>query len=522
MIEIKSRGDIPEQMKDPRWWIGRILFDLFWFCKVIMHHGKEEEYRDLNWIHQRLCDFLDFRKNPVLQKLVIMFRDGLKSSIGRALIIQWFLNKVFYKSRGTSFIYSGIVDLAEDHAEKIAKEILENKLIQGFFYGKVPRKKSEFDVCKKEKIRFKGIEIDIGSPEKSLTGHHYELGVNDNLVNEVNSQNSTQREKIIKRWKQQEPILKEHSKEIILETTWWPDDVTGYILGGEEFRFDFETLYRKPCFEFMSPTGYAVFSCPARGKGGVPVWPAKVDDEYLERKRKKMGSYLYNALYELQPTVEEDVVLRPSWILHYEDAPDPYVRNLMVDMAGTKGEQSTYTGMSIGDWAWTGRLHIAFAEKRKLSPAEVWRWVLQLIDKCIKEGRPIKRIGIEREKFGIYLKDHLGLTRVAPRVVLVPHGNMSQDERLSQLISPYENGMILSKKGLKDYENEVKTYHRKKTKGTDILNTIWGHLHPFMKRLPSEPRKPSFAYNEAPDFEEQLQRMRAQRGGGLDDIAARF
>lgn len=509
-------------MRDPNWWFQRLLFDLFWFCKVIMHHGKEEEYRDLNWVHQRLCDFLDFRKNPVLQKLVIMFRDGLKSCIGRAMLIQWFLNKVFRKERGSAFIYSGIVDLAEDHAEKVAKELLENKLIQGFFCGKLPAKKSDFDVCKKEKIRYRGIEIDIGSPEKSLTGHHYELGINDNLVNEVNSQNSSQREKIIKRWQQQEAVLKEKSREVILETTWWPDDLTGYIVGGEEFHFDFQTLYRKPCLEFDAPTGYAVFSCPARGPGGIPVWPEKVDDEYLERKRKKMGSYLYNALYELQPTVEEDVILRAAWIRHYKKLPNPFVRNLMIDMAGTKGEQSTYTGMSIGDWDWGGKLHISYAERRKASPKEVWLWVLDLIAKCIAEKRPISFIGIEREKFGIYLKDDLSMTRIGPRIILVSHGNQSQDERLSQLVAPYENGLIFSKPGLRDYEQEVKTYHRKKTKGTDILNTIWGHIHPFMRRLPRKPVTPDFVPNIAPDFAEQIKKIRERMGHSLDQIAARF
>jgi hypothetical protein len=457
-----------------------------------------------------------------MQKLVIMFRDGLKSCIGRAMLIQWFLNKLYRKERGSAFIYSGIVDLAEDHAEKVAKELLENKLIQGFFYGKIPTKKSDFDVCKKEKIRYRGIEIDIGSPEKSLTGHHYELGVNDNLVNEVNSQNSTQREKIIKRWQQQEAILKERAREVVFETTWWPDDLTGYILGGEEFHFDFEKLYRKPCLEFTAPTGYSVFSCPARGEGGVPVWAEKVDEEYLHRKRIKMGSYLFNALYELQPTVEEDVVLRPSWIIHYEDPPNPYVRNLMLDMAGTKGDQSTYTGASIGDWDWSGRLHIAYAERRKLSPAEVWRWVLELIANCAAEKRAISTIGIEREKFGIYLKDHLSLTKIAPRIVLVPHGNLSQDERLSQLVSPYENGAILSRPGLKDYEDEVKTYHRKKVKGTDILNTIWGHFHPFMKRLPAKPAHPEFVPNVASDFEAQIKRIRERMGMDTEQIAARF
>ncbi|GAH56427.1 unnamed protein product, partial [marine sediment metagenome] len=224
--DIFKQMGFPSIEENPGWWIHKILTDLFFLCKFVLHHGKKEEYRDLNWLHKRLCDFLI--KNPAVQKIILMFRDSLKSSIARALMLQWFLQKAYAREAGKGFINAGVFDLAQDHAEKIIKELLTNQILQYLFYylpvkqGKrpyIPHKKNDFSsiAFDKGRIRYKRIEIDIGSPEKSLTGHHYEIGLNDNLVNEVNSQNEEGRAKIVRRWQEQEPILAEDAREFIFE-----------------------------------------------------------------------------------------------------------------------------------------------------------------------------------------------------------------------------------------------------------------------------------------------------------------
>ena len=131
MIEIHS--NLPGEPKNSRWWTGMALNDLFFMNKVVLHRGKKVEYRDLNDIHRKLCDFIDFKKNPVLEKLILMSRDLLKSSIARGFVIQWFLRKRVISRRGKIFIYSGIFELAQDSLERIAKELMENELLQKFF-----------------------------------------------------------------------------------------------------------------------------------------------------------------------------------------------------------------------------------------------------------------------------------------------------------------------------------------------------------------------------------------------------
>ena len=529
--EIFKEMGLPSIQENPEWWIHEILTNLFFLSKVVLHHGKKIEYRDLNWIHKKLCDFLI--KNPALQKLILMFRDSLKSSIARALMLQWFLQKAYRREEGKGFIYSGIFDLAQDHAEKIIKELLSNQIIQYLFYYLpvkgglapfIPHKKTDITVIAldKGKIRYNRIEIDIGSPEKSLTGHHYEIGIIDNAVNEVNSQKVEGRQKIIKRWQQGEAVLSEDAREFIFETTWWIDDLAGTILSPKG-RFDFSKIKNKPAYEFTSVTGYAVFSCPARDEDGNPVFPEKTNEAYLARKKAKMGSYLYSALYDLQPVAEEDIEIKKEWIddNHYEVDPPIFISNMIIDCAGTKAKESSYSAISIGDWNELGKLHITFAEKRKLYPMELYDWMIEIYNERAEMGRPINLIGVEKEKYGIFLHDVVRVNNPRLPIRLLDIKSIPRPTRNKSVIVHYESGNILSKKGLKDYEDEALTWYMDKQRGTDIFDTIYYHYQ--IKCVPKKPKEaPAFVPLIPSDFAKQVQQERASINQSMRQIARTF
>jgi len=526
VINIISAEGIPLDFrgKDPQWWIDSMLNDLFFLSTVVLRHGKTIEYRDLNWVHRELCDFLDPELNPIPQLLVLMARDMLKSSIGRAMMIQWFLRQAYYKMQDKAFIFCGVFELAQDHLEKIINELLRNQLIQAFFHKYIPEKKDEFDICRLDegRIRYRGIEIDIGSPEKSLTGHHYRLGMIDNLCNEINTQTVEMRKKTNKRWQQLESVFAEEAREVIFETPWASDDVSGIILHPEG-KFDYKKLWRNPCCRFISDTGYAVFSCPAaKGDGeiGEPVFPEKNNTEYLERKRRKQGRYIYACLYELMPMPDEEIIIRPEWYVRYEELPGNFVRNICVDAAGTTKKASSHSGLSVGEWDETATLYLPFAGKRKLSPKELEDWILFWVDNSKNDGRPVTWVGIEREKFGIYLKDSLEARRKDLIIILWDNQGKSRPRRHGEIIPFYEARKILAGPDLKDYEDEIKTYYKGKEHDVDIIDTIWGHFQ--LQLLPQKSRILTGHDLRKSELEKEIEAFERQSRGDRGDRMNRF
>jgi hypothetical protein len=485
-IEIVDEGGRPTGTAES--WTLDSLNDLWFLCSQILSFQKEQEYRDLNWVHQKLCDFLDPTKQRYLQLLVLMARDMLKSSIGRGMMLQWFLNKAYQRSSGEAFIYCGILDLAKEHLEKIVTELLDNELIQSLFRGRIPSKKSDQNFsCRFDQgeIVYRGqIRIVAGSPERPIAGKHFELGMIDNLNNEVNTRTVEMRKIINRSWQVLESVFKERAREVVFETTWAIDDISGIILDPES-KFDYLKLRRNPCFEFTSNIGYRVFSCPAtsgEGEIGEPVFPEKIDLEYLERKRAKQGRYLYSALYELLPIPDSQAVIkREWWDRNYENLPSNYTRHLYVDAAGTLSHKNSPTAVTIADWDELGNLYISYASKRWLDTREAKKWVIDLFEMCLEEGRPIERIIFEKEKFGMaYGADvqHHFDTHYDFKVIvgLQPTGGLPRRSRQSEIIPYYERNKVLVRPGLKDYEDELRSFYVGKDTGVDIIDTIWGHL----------------------------------------------
>lgn len=505
--------------------IHRCLTDLFYLCAVVLRHGKSVEYRDLNHIHRLFCDFLDFTRNPYPQKLALMSRDTLKSTIGRGLMIQEFLKASVFNEEKLFGVYTGLTKLSEEHLTRITREILTNELIQGYFHGYVPSRESEADAWGKEGVRYGKIGIDIGSLKKSLTGFHYGGVWSDNIVNEQNVRTADLRWGTFDTWQRMESIVAQDAWELVTETPWEKDDLSGRILD-PDCDFDYKKIKGKSPGRFMSTTGYDVFSCFVRNEKGELNFLPRLDESYLERKRRKQGEYFYMRMYEGQVIDAKDIQIQPAMNLKYDVLPDIHIRFISVDCAGTRSDRSSDSAVTVGDWGLDRNLYIPYSVKKKVRPIELFNWVVEIWDQSEKEERPAWCLLIEREKYGIFLESLLEERRPDIHVLTVSHKGLPKPERHVQVVPYFEAGRILSRKGLRDYDGEIKSWYKGKKEGVDIFDTLWMLIDQRMY-----PRKPPVAnlpagYRAAKepddDFLKQIKRDREGRRPDNRQLAGMF
>ena len=502
--KLTSSGRLPVEIRTPKDFIERTLEDLFFVCAFVLRRGKKVEYRDLNHIHRKVCDWLV--ADPNLQKLLLMSRDSLKSTIGRAGLIQKFLKHSYTDDEALLGIVTGDEKLSIEHITKFEYEVETNDLIQAFFSGYIPTKRADAAAWNAEQIRWKKVGIDTGSLRKSLTGRHY-LGIwNDNLMNEVNSATADLRKWAVKRWRQAESLIAEGGWEWVFETPWEPDDVSGLILDPDG-HFDYGKIHRKSPAMFISETGYSVFSCFARNEAGGLNFPEKLDETYLARKRRKQGSLIYARMYEGQILADDEQVFPGGLIKHFEELPKYYSRNIVVDCSGTTSAQSTPTAISICEWDPDGIMHIDYAEDMKIDVLSLKKKVCDLYDKSLKDGRGVDQVGVEWEKYGIYLVQELQVSR--PDIPLVPLRLLgrTRDARILPLQGLYESQRVRSRVGLDKYEAQLKGYRRgKKGQETGILDTLAHQLD--LRLIPKEVEAPSEEDIRLNEFAKQIAKDR--------------
>lgn len=512
--EIRERFHLPPELETPQAFIDKCLTDSLFFVTFVMRHGKKKEYRDLNRIHAQLLRFLDPILNPIAQKLALMCRDSLKSTVGRGFFIQQFLKLSVSGVEGLLGLVTGQADLSAEHLQIIEHEILTNQIIQAFFAGYVPRSEKDAESWNDEKIRWGKMGVDIGSMKKTLSGRHY-LGIwNDNLMNEVNARTYDGRQAVVNLWRAQEPLLTDEAWELVTETPWEADDISGHILDPENLNFDYAALRGKSPAIFVADSGYAVFSCFARNERGELNFPEKLTEKYLQRKLVKQGFYLYSRMYDGQIVSSEERLFSRPDIIYYETLPENTFRNIAVDCSGTTGRESTPTGVVVGDWDEEATLNVPSAEKRKLDPMGVFRWVTKIWDESVEQGRRPLWLLIEHEKYGIFLKSLLENERPDIRVRLVHLRGVPQPDRIHSLKPEFQRGKIRLRRGLRDLEVEILGFRRGRAKEKQIEAALLDclYLHMDSKYVPK--KRPVFTPAQVVEdaFKKQIDRDLAAAG----------
>ena len=506
VAHLQANFDLPDEIRSPKDFIEMTLEDLFFMCTFVLRHGKKKEYHDLNRIHRMLCDWL--QTDPNAQKLLLMSRDSLKSTIGRGAMAQKFLKHSYADDEALLGIITGEETLSTEHITIIENEILTNELIQAFFAGHIPTKPTDAKAWNSDQIRWGRVGIDVGSLRKTLTGRHYAGIWSDNIMNEVNTTTADLRKWAVRRWRSQEPLMAENAWEWVFETPWEPDDVSGVILDPDA-QFDYKKLHRQSPAIFVTDTGYSVFSCFVRNAEGALNFPERLDEGYLARKRRKMGSLLYSRMYEGQIVSDEEQVFQRRLIQHFTERPKFFSRNLVVDCSGTTSAQSTPTAMSDVEWNEDGIGHLVWADDFKVDVLELKKKVCERHDEARDQGRPYDQVGVEWEKYGIYLVTELQNER--PDIPLVPLRLLgrTRDDRILPLQGLYETGKFVSLEGLKKYEDQILNYRRgKKGQETGILDTIAHQLD--IRLIPKKVEAPDADTARLNEFAAQI--MKDRRG----------
>lgn len=147
----------------------------------------------------------------------------------------------------------------------------------------------------------------------ALASKHYDLIIADDLVDEFNSLTSGQREKI-RKWffKVLDPTLMTHGEMSIIGTRYDPDDLYDHLISNIFTKKNSRGRVIKKHYQVLP----ALLDLPNGEKASL--WPEVASVEFLEKKKKILGSIIFNSQY--QNSVEEmsGEYFKREWIQYYK------------------------------------------------------------------------------------------------------------------------------------------------------------------------------------------------------------
>jgi predicted phage terminase large subunit-like protein len=243
----------------------------------------------------------------------------------------------------------------------------------------------------------------------------------------------------------------------------------------------------------MKINGWDVVYKKAIADDGSLLFPERLTQEFLDRARKTMGSYLFANQYQNEIIPLEDQTFKKDWFKYYERLPENLLHFCFIDPAISEADTADYTGIVVVATDINQNWYTKFAKRERLNPSE-------LIDKCFKifDTFHPQIIGIEDVAFqrAIVHFAHEEMKRRDKHIPVmgVKRGtDRSKETRILSLVPRFEWGSLFLNRGLFDLEKELLDFPRGANDDLiDALSSIQEIVYyPQQPRSRNEPPSPN-------------------------------
>lgn len=221
---------------------------------------------------------------------------------------------------------------------------------------------------------------------------------------------------------------------VIIGTRWHEDDLIGNIKDSQD---DFE-----------------IINMPALDENNNSLWPSQWPLKRLEKIKKDIGTYEWNALYQQRPVPEEGGIIKKEWIKTYKEL--PYVLNYSWswDTAIKSGSDNDYSvGLLFAECE--NGYYLVDMYREKLEYPELRKMVQAFYNK-----HPSAEVLVEDKASGQQIVQDFKRLGNMPVIPVVPGKDMpkTKEERM-RLVSPsFEAGKVFIPEDAKffaDFVSEV-------------------------------------------------------------------
>jgi predicted phage terminase large subunit-like protein len=171
--------------------------------------------------------------------------------------------------------------------------------------------------------------VGVGGP---VSSRHYDLILCDDIVDEENARTELQREKA-KVWyyKTLTPTLEPDGRLFLVGTRFHFLDLYGHLIKNE-------LADKHQVIRAIDPDG-------------TTPWPAKFSLEWLEERKRQMGSAIFNSQFQNDTELMKGEIFKEEWFRYYDTPPDPEKCEFWFgcDPAATKAKSSSdYWTIAVG------------------------------------------------------------------------------------------------------------------------------------------------------------------------------
>jgi len=153
------------------------------------------------------------------------------------------------------------------------------------------------------------------------------------------------------------------TRALVIATRWHPDDLIGRL-----YESELALPKEERTWMFVNLPAIALEGDPLGRAPGEALWPDAKPLDFLERTKREMGMYDFEALFQGNPTPREGALFKVGAIEYVDSIPPLVAVARAWDLAATQGAGDWTASVKMGRGQ-DGRFYILDARRSRLEPA---------------------------------------------------------------------------------------------------------------------------------------------------------
>ncbi len=247
---------------------------------------------------------------------------------------------------------------------------------------------------------------------------------------------------------------------------------------------------------------------------GTLLFPERLTQEFLDKARRTMGSYLFANQYQNEVIPEDEKRFKPHWLKYYHEIPTHCHKFAFIDPAIGQKNHNDYTGISMVHVDSDSHWYLNLAKRERLTPTEIVSKVFELHEKFGLQAIGVESVGYQEALLYLLAEEMRRRKKVVP-VVEIKRKAISKETRILALVPRFEWGLISIAQGMRDFEDEYGTFPR--GSHDDILDAVASleEIVFYPQKQEKKLEKPHSPHD--PDYERYIIQQLTKRANNPED-----
>src|SRR4051812_19099879 len=121
----------------------------------------------------------------------------------------------------------------------------------------------------------------------------------------------------------------------------------------------------------MSVNGWSIVYKKATNEDGTLLFPERLTQEFLDKARRTMGSYLFANQYQNEIIPEDEQTFKKEWIRYYSALPANVHHFAFIDPAISEADTADYTGICVLAVDCEQNWYVRYAVRVRINPSQI-------------------------------------------------------------------------------------------------------------------------------------------------------